>query len=104
MRAGDLDTRLQLFQPVLTKDSLGQDVETWQLAATVWGQPIPISGRERMTSAREVSEFDMRFRIRYRDGIDTTWRVGYEGGQFDIYSVAEIGRDEGLEILGKRRG
>ena len=104
MRAGDLDTRVQLLKRALATDDVGQSVESWSVYAVTWAQAIGVTGRERLSSAHEITEYDMRFRIRYREGIDTTWRVGYEGKEFDIYAVNEIGRDEGLELLAKYRG
>lgn len=104
MRAGAMDRQITIQRRVLTKDSVGQDVESWVTDATVWCQVIPVGGKERLTSAHEVIEFDTRFRIRYRSSLDTTYRVVFEGQEFDIFSIAEIGRREGLEIMGKCRG
>ena len=38
------------------------------------------------------------FTIRYRDDIDATMTIAYEGEEYDIQSIKEIGRREGLEI------
>ncbi|MGR3220733.1 MAG: phage head closure protein [Candidatus Anammoxibacter sp.] len=44
----------------------------------------------------------MRLRIRYRTDVDNEMRFVYNSNYYDIYSQAELGRQDGLEIFGTK--
>jgi|GEM_PF-1502756 len=106
MRAGMLDRRMTLDSLVKGKGPMGDVEDHWvTLSASEPVNVKPIGGRELVTAGGIFTDFDTRFTMRFRDdiAIDTTCRITYNGDQYDIFSVAEIGRREGLEILAKRR-
>lgn len=96
--AGPLDRRITLERPTVTKGSSGGPITNWGVAAEVWAFVRPASAREFIAGAAEVSEQRTVFRIRWRDDVVTTWRVGFSGQKYRIVGVAEIGRAEGLEL------
>lgn len=79
LNAGELDQRITVQTPASTVDALGQRTETWTDVATLWAQAQPLRGREFFAAGQVQSEAAVRFRIRYRTGIDGTMRVLWRG-------------------------
>lgn len=84
--AGQLDQRVILLSPTVAEDELGQRVETMAPVVTVWAQAQPLRGREYIAAQAGQNEASVRFRIRWRWGIDTTWRVRWRGVDYRIIS------------------
>jgi SPP1 family predicted phage head-tail adaptor len=62
-------------------------------------------GEEKFVAAREIqSGIDAIFQIRYDAGVKPIMHIRYNGADYDIVSIQEIGRREGLEIVARRRG
>ena len=103
MRAGRLDRRVTIQTRTLTRNSYGEQVETWADDDTVWGERFDLRGRE-FFAARQVSaDVTTRFRLRYRTGLTVLHRLVCDGVTYDIHQVSEIGRRQGLEILASAR-
>lgn len=99
MQAGKLDRRITIQEPVVSQDGYGEPIATrWSDVATVRAQVIPVSGREYFDAAAVRAEKTTRFRIRWRRGVTETQRIVYDGRNYNIRSIVEIGRREGLEI------
>ena len=99
MRAGELDRKVRLEQRINTPNAYGEPIESWNLIAEVWASRAQLSGRELFESDQVAAEALYRFRLYYRTDLDATCRIVYDGKNYDIKSVAEIGRREGLEVL-----
>lgn len=102
MMSGRLDRRLTLQKPTTTTDDYGEEETTWNDYCEVWGSIQKQSGRE-MFEAGKLAEIEILFRVRYLSEIDTTWRIQYDGKDFDITHIKEVGRRDGLEIAGRSR-
>lgn len=102
MMSGRLDRRLTLQKPTTTTDDYGEEETTWNDYREVWGSIQKQSGRE-MFEAGKLAEIEILFRVRYLSEIDTTWRIQYDGKDFDITHIKEVGRRDGLEIAGRSR-
>ena len=87
MRAGRLRHRLALQSKTSTRDSYGAAVIGWTLVDTVWGAIEPLSGREYFSHEQVQAEAKVRIVIRYRSGVDTTWRVSHGGKFYDVLDV-----------------
>lgn len=98
MRAGSLDRRVTLRRPVTTDNAYGEPAPAWTDVATVWAKVVQGAAGEVM--ARGVAaRVDVLFRIRWRTDVTTAWRIVHGADTYDIQSIAEVGRREGLEIL-----
>jgi SPP1 family predicted phage head-tail adaptor len=104
LAAGKLDRRITLKAPVATQDAAGQSDLTWTDVATVWAQVLPLRGRELVTAQADVPQADLKIRIRWMAGVTEAMRVAYEGTDYGVFRVAEIGRRDGLELLVRRPG
>ena len=103
--AGRMDRRITLQSFTETPNAIGEPVKTWANLASVpdmWAEVTPLRGAELFASQQIAGEADTRFRVRYRDDLGAEMRVVYEGANYDIQSILEIGREEGLEILAKK--
>jgi SPP1 family predicted phage head-tail adaptor len=106
MLAGPLDRRIALRRSTKTQDATGQEIETWSTLATVWASRRRASSRETLAAAEVSAAITDVFEIRY----DSSWgdispldRVEFEGRDYDIASVDEIGRREGFRIAAVAR-
>ena len=104
MRAGELDRRIRIEQPVETRDEETGEVETkWVPFAEVWAQRRDLRGREEYSAQQIAAGLDTRFRLRFLEGVTPKMRIVCEGVAYDIRPAVELGRREGLEILASRR-
>jgi len=74
---------------VSTQDSYGAPVESWSEVAALWAAKEPLSGREFFDAQQVFSENVTRFRIRYREGVDTTMRIAHGGRLYNIKSILD---------------
>lgn len=102
MKAGKLDRRITISVKSATRDSYGAEIIGWSTLATVWAEVLPISGREFFVAAQFVPEAQLKMRIRFREDFDETAKITYDNVEYDILYIAEIGRQDGLEILVKK--
>lgn len=106
MFAGKLDRRITLRRATKVQDSLGQEGQTWSDLATVWASRRRASSRETLAAAEISAAITDVFEIRY----DSLWsdlspldQVVFDDRSYDIASVEEIGRREGLRIAAVAR-
>lgn len=108
LSAGDLDRRIRIEVGTETAhpNGSGEQVTTWATLARVWASVQPLQGRERFTAQQVAAEIDTRIRIRYRSDVqpERTRVVDENDRVFDVKSVLELGRRDGLEILATARG
>jgi SPP1 family predicted phage head-tail adaptor len=103
--AGRLNRRITFQRATEAPDTFGAPIKTWANIATsptIWSEVISLGGRESFASQELLAEADSRFRLRYRRDISIEMRIVYNGDDYDIKSIAELGFHEGLELLAKR--
>jgi SPP1 family predicted phage head-tail adaptor len=69
MRAGELNKRITIEQPVETVSGLGEPVQTWSVFAVLWAGIQPLVGSERVQAAQVNANADVKVTIRYYFGI-----------------------------------
>lgn len=99
MRAGKMDRLIQIDKLVSTRDTFGAEVPQWQKLCSVWCEVVSERGQEKLESAQEVARDNLLFRIRYRTDVKRSYRIQYNREFYDIKSITEIGRRDGLEIF-----
>jgi len=99
LRAGLLDRSVEIQVAAESAGTAGEVSRVWSMVTKVWAQVIPMPGREVFRSDRDVAVRTARFIMRYVDGITAKHRLVYAGDYWNVLSVGEIGRKEGLEIL-----
>lgn len=98
MRAGKLDRRVTIRRATVTYDAFNNQVETWADVATVWAQQRPSRGSERFTAQEIAGAAVMTFHMRFRSDLTIKDRIQYDGREWDIADVREIGRRVVIEI------
>jgi SPP1 family predicted phage head-tail adaptor len=102
MKAGKLDRRVQIKVKTSSRDAYGAEILTYSTLATVWAEVSPVSGREYFSAAQFIPEATLKIRMRFREDFDETAKIAYDGIEYDILYIAEIGRADGLEVLVKK--
>ena len=90
MNAGILNRRIVIQTKVPTRGASGEEVIVWSVVAIVKGSAEPLRGQEYLEATRLQADLDIRFRIRYRDGIKPSMRVMYDDRYFNIVSVIHV--------------
>jgi len=98
MQAGKLDRRITIQSQSASQDGAGESVPTWAPLCTVWAHTASLRGKEPFQGQEFNAQMTTVFTIRWRDDVDVTMRVIFDGDTYDVFSVYEIGRREGLEI------
>lgn len=89
MRAGRLRHRLLIQRKVEAQPAGGGGdiVFDWEEFASVWGELIPLSGKEFMAAQEFKSEIVARATIRTLVGVDANMRLIYRGVAYNIAAV-----------------
>ena len=87
----------------MTQNEYGEPVESWVDIDTVWAQRLEIKGFEKWVAQQNKADIQIKFKIRYRDDITPANRFVFEDRDFDILTVEETGRREGLILTGMAR-
>lgn len=105
MNAGSLDRRITVQAATFVASATsGEKVATWADAFGAWAGVTPVRADEGFTEDQRRAEAVKQFRIRYRSGLSPkTHRVVFEARTYDIHSITEVERREGLDIVGLAR-
>lgn len=102
MDSKKLDRRIRLERATVTQDpGSGEEVKAWATLATVSASRRRASARETLAAAEVSGEVSDVFEIRYDSAwadLDVRDRLVFEDRTYNIASVDEIGRREGLRI------
>jgi SPP1 family predicted phage head-tail adaptor len=97
--AGKMDRRVALEERTVTRAQDGSETVVWTQVAETWAHIKPLRGQERYSAGAEQPEHDAMIRIRWRNDVSSGMRVVHGNRIWDIKSVLEIGRHEGLDLL-----
>jgi len=102
MKPGRMDRHITIQE--LTADSPAQDTygapsESWGTYKKMWAEKRDTGGIESYMSKALQAEITTIWRVRYDSGITHKMRIYYNSEGYDIVSINEIGRKEGLEIM-----
>lgn len=89
MRAGRLRHRIAIQANTPTRDSHGQEIESWATVATVWGAVEPQRGGERFIDEANqlLAERTTQIVIRYWSGLTIEHRISWNGRVFNIQGI-----------------
>lgn len=100
MRIGRLDRRVTLLAPATVRDSFGAAPEAFEEFGAAWAQVIYDRGGElsRDNDAQRQAQSVVTFRIRWIEGLRRDMRVRFDGADYDVTDVMEIGRKRGADL------
>lgn len=108
MNAGTLKHRLTILIPYQLYNWGGGGTISWITYATVWGEIIPLRGKERFDDDKIKADISHVIKIRYKKGITPSMRITFNDRIFDIKNILnkkEEDRElqiECLEVLSGR--
>ena len=98
MRAGSLDSVIEIQRPVTALDLYGVPMMTWVLVAKMRAAVLDYALDDREGERGATSETAITFRTRYLAGVTLDHRVQYDGDAYTIKSIRELGRARGLDF------
>ncbi len=94
MRAGELDKKVTIQYPTKSKNSFGEDIETWtDFTVNIWCSIEPVSGSERWLQQERISEATFKIKMRYRANLNSTMRAKYKNRYFQFLAVLNLNED-----------
>ena len=90
MRIGELRKRIEIQEAVAARDEYGGITPSWITVYRAWAKVEDLAGRELFQAQQLSSETNVRFTIRFRDGIDSKMRIRYRGALYDITSITDL--------------
>lgn len=101
MRAGKLDREITIERATTAVGDAGTITETWAAFATLRAELVDTGADE---ADPAITKATVLFRTRFVSGVTVADRISFDGRQFNIKHVAEIGRRRGLELRAERLG
>lgn len=101
LRAGLLDRRIRIERAAVSENTLGEEIEAWDVIATVWAGVNFGSGSEQRRAAVEDDAQPATFTVRWSSSLaslSSADRIVHGGFVYNVKAVQEIGRREGLSI------
>lgn len=99
IRAGTLDRTVDLLELTTTSNAYGEEIITPTVLATVQAQKLTLRAADMQRAQLHSVQLDGKFTIRWRDDVTTKMRLRYDGTDYEIVSVEEIGRRRGLTLM-----
>lgn len=91
IKAGDLKHPVTLLKPVTTTGEHNRRKTEWTEVANAMADKSDVSGREFFSAHAVNAEDIVTFTIRWRDDIDSTWRVKHGATTYNILEVNHLG-------------
>jgi hypothetical protein len=104
MRAGSLDRVIEIQRGYTEIDYRGVPIGEWTTFAMMRAQKLENAITDRECARGDTTGNVITFRMRWIAGVGLENRVSYEGQQFKIMSIKEIGRHVGLDVTCERVG
>ena len=105
IQAGELDRQVVLQSSTTTKSSVGHLVHTWSTVDTVWARVREKAGEEKQQGRDVVHKRRLEVIIRYYTGLQNTWRLQYQGVNFQILGApVELNRRQWMQITCEQIG
>jgi SPP1 family predicted phage head-tail adaptor len=104
MKAGKLDRQFTIERATQTIDDAGTPVQTWAPLLRAWGKLVANATGDSDQASCSRTTRTVKFEARFIAGITLDDRLRYEGRQYILRDLEEIGRRIGLKIKAERIG
>ena len=102
MNIGRLDRKIVIENKSTAKNAYGESVSTWATFHTAFANVQKAGGTDRDEASKTTATQKVKFKIRFFDGIDENMRIQYDGFEYVITQIQELGR-EGLWIYANKK-
>lgn len=82
--AGKRNQRITIERKTVTRNAIGEEVDTWATFDTVWAEAHPTRGREFFAAGQMQARADVMFRILYRSDLTEEDRVVWRSENYEI--------------------
>jgi len=105
---GEMDKRVKLLSQTSTKNTLtNEEILVFAEVGTVWAKveragrfSTKVTDQEKFILSKEVAVIQYVVTIRYNEAMENFKnRIEYNGTQYDVEGVAEIGRKDQMQLL-----
>lgn len=87
---GPFNRRVVLETKTVTQDDVGQPVESWLPARTMWANRRDVTASERFRASQELATRTSVFTVRWFSALTAgAWRINHEDLVWDIEGIAE---------------
>lgn len=76
--------KISFLSRVKSRDEYGEPIDTWEIFKTVWASKEPLLGNEFFTAFTTDSKVEVKFNMRYIDGITNEMRIQHGAEIFEI--------------------
>lgn len=99
LNAGTLDKVLVIQSQASTLNAVNEKVGTWSTFATIRANVRNQPGTEQFESEQQTPRRRALVKAWNRTDITEEMRIVYQSKNWDIISIMELGRDDGMEIV-----
>jgi SPP1 family predicted phage head-tail adaptor len=100
---GEFCNRVAIEQATTTKNSFGEDIETWSHVCYVWASVTPFNSKEKYYLDQWQFEETLSFTIRWQLGLNDKQRIVYNDGNGDRYynirGIERVGRNRWVNLI-----
>ena len=102
MNISRLDRKIVIETWSNAQNSFGEPVKTWSTYHTCFANVTKFGGTEKLEADKTTATIQVKFKIRYFEGINESMRIVYNGAYYDIIEVQELYR-EGLWLKASKK-
>lgn len=103
MRAGNLDSVIEVHAPTVTVNAAGTPITSYAKMVTLRAQVLKHSIDDR-EGQHAVTDSTVSFRCYWFPGVWPGHRVVYQGDAYNVTSIRELGRRAGMDLVCERTG
>lgn len=100
IRSGSLDRELIITRLSETISASGGVIKSWTPLHTVKAEKVELTTAEQLETFGNADAGQVVLRIRYVDDITPADRLRFDGADYDLDGITELGRRHGLELRG----
>lgn len=89
---GKLAYRIGLYEPIATRDRVGQEKVSFSLKESVWADISHLKGSTFFAAQQTLGEVVIKVKIRKNKSILPIWRIEYDSKQWQILDLDQTNR------------
>lgn len=95
---GQLDSRVRLSYPAISRDTDGGAPVSYVSAGTFWAQRDPVGGGRVYAAEAKHYETTHTYRLRFNADVMAGWRLVHGTDVFEVVSVLPVGRKDYMDL------
>lgn len=100
IHSGKLDRQIKITRLSETVGASGAVSKSWTPLHTVRAEKVELAATESLEAFGNADDGQVLFKIRYLADLKTADRITFDGAEYDIESISELGRKRGQELRG----